>query len=109
MPGVHLILTYADLPEPAQKPLTLLVPNPAITQLFMPMVLANDEACYVGEPLAVVLHARQQGVDGAGDARFRVERGVQIADRQKRRGHRIVSGARTCRAALRQGRSASSL
>jgi len=55
LPGVHLVLTYADLPEPAQKPLTLLVPNPAITQLFMPMVLANDEACYVGEPLAMVV------------------------------------------------------
>src|SRR5437588_11451408 len=25
--GVHLVLTYADLPEPAQRPLTLLVPN----------------------------------------------------------------------------------
>ena len=55
LPGVHLVLTYADLPEPAQKPLTLQVPNPAITQLFMPMVLAKDEACYVGEPLAMVV------------------------------------------------------
>ncbi|HMI95591.1 MAG TPA: xanthine dehydrogenase family protein molybdopterin-binding subunit [Micropepsaceae bacterium] len=55
LPGVHLVLTYADLPEPAQKPLTLLVPNPAITQLFMPMVLASTEACYVGEPIAMVV------------------------------------------------------
>ena len=53
--GVHLVLTYADLPEPAQKPLTLLVPNPAITQLFMPWVLAHSEVCYVGEPIAMVV------------------------------------------------------
>src|SRR5215475_4653562 len=55
LPGVHLVLTYADLPPPAQKPLTLLVPNPAIAQLFTPMVLANTEACYVGEPIAMVV------------------------------------------------------
>jgi carbon-monoxide dehydrogenase large subunit len=53
--GMHLVLTYADLPEPAQKPLTLLVPNPAITQLFLPMVLANTETCYVGEPIVMVV------------------------------------------------------
>jgi aerobic carbon-monoxide dehydrogenase large subunit len=55
LPGVHLVLTYADLPEPAQKPLTLLVPNPAITQLFTPQVLVHEETCYVGEPLAMVV------------------------------------------------------
>jgi carbon-monoxide dehydrogenase large subunit len=54
-PGVHSVLTYADLPAAAQKPLTLLVPNPAIAQLFMPMVLAKDETCYVGEPIAMVV------------------------------------------------------
>ncbi|HEY4263834.1 MAG TPA: xanthine dehydrogenase family protein molybdopterin-binding subunit, partial [Micropepsaceae bacterium] len=53
--GVHLVLTHADLPEAAQKPLTLLVPNPAITQLFLPMVLANTEVCYVGEPIAMIV------------------------------------------------------
>src|SRR5215510_3514384 len=53
--GVHLILTFTDLPEPAQKPLTLLVPNAAITQLFTPQVLVKDEACYVGEPIAMVV------------------------------------------------------
>jgi carbon-monoxide dehydrogenase large subunit len=55
LPGVHLVLTYADLPEPAQKPMTLLVPNPAITQLFTPQILVKDEACYVGEPIAMVV------------------------------------------------------
>ncbi len=39
--GVHLVLTHADLPEPVQKPFSLLVPNPAITQLFMPGALVR--------------------------------------------------------------------
>src|SRR5262245_60264747 len=36
LPGVHLVLTYADLPEPAQKRLMLMVPNQAITQQYTP-------------------------------------------------------------------------
>jgi len=55
LPGVHLVLTHADLPEPAQNPFTLLVPNPAISQLFMPWALTRDEVCYVGEPIAMVV------------------------------------------------------
>jgi carbon-monoxide dehydrogenase large subunit len=55
LPGVHLVLTFADLPESAQRPFTLLVPNPAITQLFMPVALAATEVCYVGEPVAMVV------------------------------------------------------
>jgi carbon-monoxide dehydrogenase large subunit len=55
LPGVHLVLTHADLPEAAQKPLTLLVPNPAITQLKMPWALTPKEVCYVGEPVAMVV------------------------------------------------------
>ena len=41
LPGVHLVLTYADLPEAAQKPMPLLVPNAAITQLFTPQILVQ--------------------------------------------------------------------
>jgi carbon-monoxide dehydrogenase large subunit len=55
LPGVHLILTHADLPEASQKPMALLVPNPAITQLFTPQILVRDEACYAGEPIAMVV------------------------------------------------------
>jgi carbon-monoxide dehydrogenase large subunit len=55
LPGVHLILTFADLPEAVQKPFTLLVPNPAISQLFMPSALQKEEVCYVGEPIAMVV------------------------------------------------------
>ncbi|HYM19000.1 MAG TPA: xanthine dehydrogenase family protein molybdopterin-binding subunit [Micropepsaceae bacterium] len=53
--GVHLVLTHADLPEAVQKPFTLLVPNPAITQLQMPWALTPKEVCYVGEPVAMVV------------------------------------------------------
>ena len=56
VPGVHLVLTFADLPEPLRtNSLPLLVPHPAITQVFMPYALANKEARYAGEPLAVVV------------------------------------------------------
>src|SRR5262245_32181179 len=55
LPGVHLVLAFADLPQAVQKPFTLLVPNPAITQLFMPSALQNEEVCYVGEPIAMVV------------------------------------------------------
>src|SRR6185503_4227005 len=55
LPGVHLVLAFHDLPEAVQKPFTLLVPNPAITQLFMPSALQKNEVCYVGEPIAMVV------------------------------------------------------
>jgi len=54
--GVHLVLGFADLPESLRKAaLPLLVPHPAITQPFMPFALAGSEACYAGEPVAVVV------------------------------------------------------
>src|SRR5947208_863267 len=56
VPGVHLVMTFADLPEPLRgNSLPLFVPHPAIAQLFMPYALAGAEVCYVGEPLAVVV------------------------------------------------------
>ena len=35
--------------------MALLVPNAAITQLFTPQILVKDEACYAGEPIAMVV------------------------------------------------------
>ena len=56
MPGVHLVLAWADLPESVRMtPLPLFVPNAAITQLHLPVTMARDEVCYVGEPVAVVV------------------------------------------------------
>jgi aerobic carbon-monoxide dehydrogenase large subunit len=54
--GVHLVLTFADLPEPLRRtPLPLFVPSPAITQLYLPYALAERETVYAGEPVAVVV------------------------------------------------------
>ena len=54
--GVHLVLAFADLPEPLRRnALPLFVPSPAITELFLPYALASSEAVYAGEPIAVVV------------------------------------------------------
>jgi len=54
--GVHLVLTFADLPEPLrQNVLPLFVPSPAITQLHLPYALADRETVYSGEPIAIVV------------------------------------------------------
>jgi aerobic carbon-monoxide dehydrogenase large subunit len=56
LPGVHAVFTHADLPEAMRrKTVPLLVPSPAIKQALMPYCLAKDEACFVGEPVAIVV------------------------------------------------------
>ena len=57
-PGVHAVLTHADL----RRVLTgdripLAVPAGAIKFHVDPFALAKDEACYVGEPVALVVAA----------------------------------------------------
>jgi aerobic carbon-monoxide dehydrogenase large subunit len=55
-PGVHAVITAADLPEALrQRRFPLLVPNPWLRRPWTCPVLAVDEACYVGEPVAVVV------------------------------------------------------
>jgi carbon-monoxide dehydrogenase large subunit len=54
--GVHLVLAFADLPEPLRRnALPLFVPSPAITELHLPYALAGTETVYAGEPIAVVV------------------------------------------------------
>src|SRR5882757_8871709 len=56
LPGVHAVFTFADLPPLMQRQtVPLLVPSPAIKQAYMPYCLAKDEACFVGEPVAIVV------------------------------------------------------
>src|SRR6267154_120350 len=56
LPGVHGVFTFSDLPPSMQRQtVPLLVPSPAIKQAFMPYCLAKDEACFVGEPIAIVV------------------------------------------------------
>jgi carbon-monoxide dehydrogenase large subunit len=67
VPGVHAVLTFADLPESVRRQtLPLLVPHPAIRQAYMPYALAKDEVCYAGEPVAcVIAESRYLAEDGA--------------------------------------------
>ncbi len=54
--GVRAVVTFADLPSSMQRQtVPLLVPSPAIKQASMPYCLAKDEACFVGEPIAIVV------------------------------------------------------
>ena len=56
MPGVHAVYTWQDLPEPMRGArMPLLVPRGQIERLQLPGILVRDEACFVGEPIAVVL------------------------------------------------------
>jgi carbon-monoxide dehydrogenase large subunit len=56
LPGVHAVVTHADLPESMQRQtVPLLVPSPTIKQAYMPYCLAKDEVCFVGEPVAIVV------------------------------------------------------
>ena len=56
LPGVHAVITFADLPEEIRRQtLPLLVPHPAIKQPKLPYALAKDETCYAGEAVACVI------------------------------------------------------
>src|SRR5580704_14095942 len=56
MPGVHAVIAADDLPEPMRhEPMPMLLPNPAIAAARTQPVLARDEVCYVGQPVAVVI------------------------------------------------------
>jgi len=56
MPGVHAVLTHADLPRQFRdQRLLLLVPNPGIRHPVTNYALAKDEACFAGEAVAFVV------------------------------------------------------
>lgn len=55
MPGVIAVYTEADLPVTARRPMPISVPNPAILQLRAQRVLAMEEVCAVGDPVAFVV------------------------------------------------------
>src|SRR5262245_1902655 len=64
--GVHAVFTHADLPEAMRsKTVPLLVPSPAIKQPLMPYCLAQDEACFVGEPIAIVVAESRYSAEDA--------------------------------------------
>ena len=56
MPGVHAVITAADLPDSMRtRRLPLLLPNPALATTKTQHALARDEVCYVGQAVAVVI------------------------------------------------------
>jgi carbon-monoxide dehydrogenase large subunit len=56
LPGVHAVLTLADLGESyVGKRMPQPYPSPAFEQDIRGYPLALDEVCYVGEPIAVVI------------------------------------------------------
>jgi carbon-monoxide dehydrogenase large subunit len=90
LPGVHAVLTYADLPEPVRRQtLPLLVPHPALRQPRMPYALARDEVCYVGEPVACVIAENRYVAEDAADL-------VEVE-------YEALPGVNDCRAALEPG------
>ncbi|MEA2825450.1 MAG: aerobic carbon-monoxide dehydrogenase large subunit [Alphaproteobacteria bacterium] len=56
LPGVHAVITAADLPRPIPAVNIRLQPLPSLVPFHQP-VLAHDKVRYVGEPIAVVLAA----------------------------------------------------
>ena len=56
MPGVHAVLTLADLGDPySNKVLPQPYPSPAFKQDIRAYPLAKDEVCFVGDPIAIVV------------------------------------------------------
>jgi carbon-monoxide dehydrogenase large subunit len=56
MPGVHAVLTAADLPAPMNRErIPNLMPNPAIRIMRTQHALAVEEVCFVGEAVAMVI------------------------------------------------------
>ena len=67
MPGVRAIYTYADIvPQLTTDKLSVALPSGAYRQTVDRPVLAHDEVCHVGEPIAVVIaDERYQAEDAA--------------------------------------------
>jgi len=90
LPGVHAVLTHADLPEAARNnTLPLLVPHPAIRIVKLPYALAKDETCYAGEPVACVI----------ADSRYIAEDAAQLVEVD----YEPLPAVNDCRAALDDG------
>jgi len=90
MPGVHAVLGTDDLPDPMRRtPIPMLTPNPAIAAARTQTVLARDEVCYVGQPVALVI----------ADSRYIAEDAAAavIVD------YEVLDAVADCRAAIKDG------
>jgi carbon-monoxide dehydrogenase large subunit len=68
LPGVHAVLSAADLPGSIrEKRITLEVPNPVIRHPLTQHALATDEVCFAGEAVAIAIaESRHIAEDAAG-------------------------------------------
>ncbi len=67
LPGVHGVFTLEDLgPDVSSKRMPEMAPAPVIKRAHLQYVLAREEVCYVGEPIAmVVANSRHVAEDAA--------------------------------------------
>jgi carbon-monoxide dehydrogenase large subunit len=87
-PGVHRVVTLADLPvEFRDRRVPFLVPNAAITQPFQQRMLENAEVCFAGEPIALVV----------AESRYIAEDAATLVDVD----YEVLSAISDCRAALK--------
>ena len=93
LPGVHLVLTAADLGE-LNQPSPLLIPHPALTQPAHPAAARRRQVRYMGELVAfVVADDRYVAEDAVGSDR----RALRAAARRHRaRGRARRPGRRWC-------------
>jgi carbon-monoxide dehydrogenase large subunit len=90
IPGVHAVLTAADLPASMRKTrLPMFLPNPALKNILNPYPLAFEEVCFVGEAVAVVI----------ADNRYIAEDAAQMVDVD----YEPLPAASDCREAVKEG------
>ncbi len=90
MPGVFEVVTSAGLPEELRTVrVPFQVPNPAISQPFQQRLLEDEEVCFVGEPIAMVLAETRYAAEDAAAA-------VAVD-------YEILAAAADCRDALADG------
>ena len=90
MPGVFAVVTARDLPGAlgaARVPFQ--VPNPMISQPYQQRLLEDEEVCFVGEPIALVLAEDRYAAEDAAAA-------VAVD-------YEVLGAASDCRAALEDG------
>jgi carbon-monoxide dehydrogenase large subunit len=82
LPGVRAVLKYADLrPLLTRDRIALAMPSSAIRFHVDPPVLASDETCYVGEPIAlVVAESRSVAEDAAALVQLELDPLPAVAD-----------------------------
>ncbi len=90
LPGVHSVVTAADLPAGLRDVrVPFQVPNAAISQPFQQRMLEDREVCFVGEPIALVL----------AESRYLAEDAAALVDVD----FEPLPAASDCRAALADG------